>query len=392
MANNNLPKIDVADYPKRWDALRKYMHQQELDAMILYGDDRATYGAAHIRYLAGIPVHFEPMLLLFVGDADPVLLCGPESDGYCELYGVIKDIRVLREMTHPDESYIFSNIVGLRDVAEEKTHGARIKRLGIAPKAYMGAEIYCSIKSVFSDAEIIDVEYGVSMLRSAKSPSELAVIRYAYEIAVEAFRKGLECLKPGVKERDIAAEIEYQARKMGSEGTGIDTMVCSGVYASTILGRTTNKIVENNEIVNFTVAPRYEGYHGAIARTMIIGTPAEEAVRQIEAEARAQEECSSMMKAGIKGADIEAHARKVMKEAGFETGFMYSGIHSVGVIEFEAPIFGPGCEEYLKENTIISLDVPNYDRTKFGSRTECGYAITRDGAECLTTDELVIRI
>lgn len=389
----NLPKIDPADYPVRWKAINDYMEQSELDAVILYGDDRATYGSAHIRYLAGIPVHFEPMLLLFTrGCSEPVILCGPESDGYCALYGNVKDIRVLREMTHPDEVYLYSNIVSLRDVVTELSHGAAIKRIGIAPKAYMGAEIFESITQVFADCEIVDIEYGISMLRAVKSPSEIAVIRYAYEIAVSAFKKGLEFLKPGVYERDIAAEIEYQARKMGSEGTGIDTMVCSGIYASTILGRTTQKKIENNEIVNFTIAPRYEGYHGAIARTMLIGTPDEKAVAQITAEAKAQKECSAMMKAGVLGADIEAHARKIMSDAGFETGFAYSGIHSVGVIEFEAPIFGPGCKEYLKDNMIISLDVPNYNASSIGSRTECGYAVHKDGVDCLTNDELIIRI
>lgn len=388
----NLPKIDPADYPRRWNNVRKYMDDNGLDAVILYGDDRATYGSAHIRYLAGIPVHFEPMLMLFVaGNSEPVILCGPESDGYCGIYGNVKDVRVLREMTHPDEVYLFSNIVGLKEVVSELARGS-VKRIGVAPKAYMGAEIWESIKNVFSDAEIVDVEYGISMLRAVKAPCEIEVIKYAYKIATAAFDKGLEMLKPGVYERDIAAEIEYQARKMGSEGTGIDTMVCSGIYASTILARTTQKKIENNEIVNFTVAPRYEGYHGAIARTMIIGNPDERAVRQIEAEARAQKECAPMMKAGALGETIEAHARKIMKEAGFETGFAYSGIHSVGVIEFEAPIFGPGCTEYLKKDMVISLDVPNYDGTGIGSRTECGYYVGEDGAECLTNEELVIRI
>lgn len=150
--------------------------------------------------------------------------------------------------------------------------------------------------------------------------------------------------------------------------------------------------IEKNEIGNFTVAPRYEGYHGAVARTMIIGKPDERAVRQIEAEARAQSECAQMMKAGVLGETVEAHARAVMKAAGFETGFAYSGIHSVGVIEFEAPIFGPGCRECLRENMIVSLDVPNYDGSGIGSRTECGYFISKNETQCLTTDELVIKI
>lgn len=155
----NLPRIDPGDYPKRWNAVRQYMADNELDAVILYGDDRATYGAAHIRYLAGIPVHFEPMLLLFTPDnSEPVILCGPESDGYCRLCGSVRDIRVLKEMTHPDEVYLFSNIVGLRDVVAEMSRGAVVKRIGIAPKAYLGAEIFESICNVFADAEIVDID------------------------------------------------------------------------------------------------------------------------------------------------------------------------------------------------------------------------------------------
>lgn len=386
-----LPRIGAQEYETRWNAVRAYMEQNDLDAVIAYGDDRFTYGPAHIRWLTDIPVCFEPMLMLFVGKEEPVLLVGPESDDWAAIRGHVKDIRVLEEMTHPDEVYLFSKIESLGKVANELAAGKAFKRVGVAPIAYMGAEIFASIKKTFADAEIVDIEFGLSMLRAIKTPAEIEVIKYAYQIATEACKVGIDAVKVGACERDVVAEIEYCARKMGAEGFGIDTMVASGINSYPILAKTTFKEIGNNEIVNLTIAPRYEGYHAAIARTLIMGEPDERAVKQIEAEAKAQIECAKMMKPGVLGSEVEAHAREIMKAAGFETGFMYSGIHSVGVIEFEAPIYGPGIKEIIKENMFLSLDVPNYDRSKFGSRTENGYFITSEGAELLTDVELVIR-
>ena len=69
--------------------------------------DRATFGAAHARWLADFPVHFEPCLVLLPPEGAPVLLTGPESNEFALLRGRIPDVRVLREFTHPDEDYPF---------------------------------------------------------------------------------------------------------------------------------------------------------------------------------------------------------------------------------------------------------------------------------------------
>jgi len=79
-----------------------------------------------------------------------------------------------------------------------------------------------------------------------------------------------------------------------------------------------------------------------------------------------------------------------MAEAGYGENFLYSGLHSVGVIEFEPPILGPSSDAVLEENMVISIDIPLFEAELFGSRTEDGYIITAGGAERLTTAEHLI--
>ena len=76
-----------------------------------------------------------------------------------------------------------------------------------------------------------------------------------------------------------------------------------------------------------------------------------------------------------------------MNEANLGENFLYSGLHSVGVVEFEPPILGPGSWEVLKENMVISVDIPVFNAQWGGLRIEDGYLITEEGCEKLNKKE-----
>ena len=142
----------------------------------------------------------------------------------------------------------------------------------------------------------------------------------------------------------------------------------------------------NFDVVIVTVAPRYEGYHGAIGRTVFVGQPSEEYIALMKAQEKAQQVCASQFKPGNVGSEAEGMARAVMAEAGYDKNFLYSGIHSVGVIEFEPPILGPSSDTRFAENMVVSIDIPTFESPIGGARTEDGYIITADGCEHLTSD------
>lgn len=86
-------------------------------------------------------------------------------------------------------------------------------------------------------------------------------------------------------------------------------------------------------------------------------------------------------------------AARVVEDAGLGRHLLFSGVPSVGVSEFEPPIFGPGSSAVLQPNTVISVDIPLFDAPWGGLRIEDGFLITESGAERLnqTPYNIIIR-
>lgn len=386
------PTIPSAEYPVRWQKVQQMMTTHDLDLLIAYADDRATYGAAHARWLANFPVHFEPVCILILRQGEPIMLVGPESDQYALLAGEIADVRVLREFTHPNEDYPYAIIHSLSEIlADMGQDVAAVRRVGVGARGLISADLLAALQRAIPNAEWVDMENALCDLRAEKSPTEIAVIRYAYQIAEAGLQAALAAIRPGVSERAIAAAIECAMRQAGSEGTGIDTIVASGLNTRPILARSTFRSIAENDMVLLTIAPRYEGYHAAIGRLVLVGDPGAEVRRALDVAIAAQEACFAALRPGIEGQAVEAIGRQIVGDGGLGEFFLYSGVHSVGVIEFEPPIFGPSSAAVLKENMIISVDIPLFNTPWGGLRVEDGYLITTQGAERLHHTPYIIQ-
>ena len=213
------------------------------------------------------------------------------------------------------------------------------------------------------------------------SSNEIEIIRYAYKIAEAGFQAAVNTIQSGVTEREIAAEIDSAMRRAGAEGTGIDTIVASGPNTRPILARSTFRRIEENDSVLLTIAPRYEGYHAAIGRMVMVGNPGKEIRRALDVAIQAQEACAAALRPGIEGREVEAIGKKIVNEAGLGQYFLYSGVHSVCVFEFEPPIFGPSSPAVLKKDIIISIYILMFNTSWGGLRVENGYLITENGFE-----------
>jgi Xaa-Pro aminopeptidase len=367
------------------------MERRGLDLVVAYADDRATFGPAHARWLANYPVHFEPVCILMPKRGTPVMLCGPESDQYALLAGQIPDVRVLKEFTHPDEDYPYSDIQSLSEILPDVVGDPTlVGRVGIAGQGLMGADILSSFQDTM-ETQWVDIENAMCDLRAIKSPAEIEVIRHAYKIAEKGLRAAVDAIQVGVTERAVAAEAEAAMRRAGAEGTGIDTIVASGPNTRPILARSTFRHIQADELVLLTVAPRYEGYHGAIGRPVLVGDPGEEIRRAIAVACKAQQACAQAMRPGVQGRLVESVGRQIVQDADLGPYFLYSGVHSVGVIEFEPPIYGPSSDARLETNMVLSVDIPMFNAPWGGLRVEDGFLIADVEAERLNATEYVIQ-
>ena len=385
------PVIGAAEYRQRWARVHGLMDERRLDLLIAYADDRAVFGPAHARWLADFPVHFEPVCILLARGQEPVMATGPETLEYARLAGQIRDVRAVSMFAHPEEDYPYARIYELGHVLGELAGEIDgIRRVGLAGQGLMSASVMAALRQTLPQAVFLDVELLMCELRSRKTASEIAVIRHADRIAELGLQAAVDAIAVGVTERQVAAEAEAAMRRAGAEGTGIDTIVASGPHARPILARSTFRRISPNELVLLTVAPRFQGYHAAIGRPVLVGNPGAETRRALDVAIQAQDACYRALQAGVEGRAVEAVGRRIVEAAGLGPYFLYSGVHSVGVIEFGPPIFGPSSAARIEKDMVISVDIPLFDAPWGGLRVEDGYLVGGRGAEQLNQTPCVI--
>jgi Xaa-Pro dipeptidase len=380
MTNPPGPTIPAAEFTARRDRLREAMVREGIDLFIAYSDDRAAFGQQHARYLFNYQPHFEPALTIVPVDGEALIATGPESDQFVLATSFCRQVRVVDLFAHADEEYPHSTIHGMADLLGSLASGGRVAVAGLDAlphRAWLALRGACT-------AEIVDGDALLARLRAVKSPAEIAVIRHAYRIAEAGTIAALGAIAPGVTERDVAAEAEFAMRRLGSEGMGIDTIVAAGCERTRpILARTTTTPIRAGDHVVLTIAPRYEGYHGAIGRVAAVGVINPEVEAAVPVAIRAQDAVVAAMKPGVTGASIDRIGRDVCRAAGLEQYFAYSGVHSVGVVEFEPPILTSWHEEPLVPGMVFSVDIPMFGAPWGGLRIEDGYLVRPGGAEPL---------
>ena len=305
---SNHPVIPQGEFKLRKEKVQQLMNQHGIDLLFFFGDDRAVFGANHTRWLTNYAPHFEPILTGLPSKGDIHSATGAESETFYQNTAKIGQIHVVNEFNMPEEEYPYTKPVSFKSyldslISEIGKSNLKIALIGQASFPYWLVELIKTFKFEIIDGNKFELDY--RLLRASKSEAEIAVLTYGMAIAEAGLEAGIKALEIGVTEREVAAEIEYVMRKMGSEGSGIDTIVGFG-KANTypILTRTTFNKLSSGDLALLTIAPRYEGYHGVIGRPIAMGDQPKEIKHAIESAIKASEASEKMLQVGAVGADI----------------------------------------------------------------------------------------
>ena len=229
-------------------------------------------------------------------------------------------------------------------------------------------------------------------LRASKDEQEQAHMRAAQAIAEKALDDVLRIIRPGVTERDIAAEISYRLLKHGGEGNSFDPIAVSGANSSMPHGVPSDKPVENGDFVTMDFGCVKNGYCSDMTRTVAVGHATEEMKNVYDVVLCAQLEGIKAARAGVSGAEIDGAARKVISDAGFGEYFGHSFGHSLGLDIHESPSASPSSSAPMPAGAVISAEPGIYLPGKFGVRIEDVLILREDGCENIThaNKELII--
>ena len=224
----------------------------------------------------------------------------------------------------------------------------------------------------------------VESLRMVKDEEELRLMREAARLGCRLFDHILTLLRPGLREIDVAAELEYEARRLGAEGMSFETIVASGPRSAMPHGRATTARLPRRGFLTLDYGVILNGYCSDMTRTIHFGTPKPKERNAYERVLEAQQSAVAAVGAGVSCGDVDEAARRVLREAGFADAFSHSTGHGVGLEIHEPPRVGTNQANKLVPGMVVTIEPGIYLQGQFGIRIEDMVAVTRSGADVMT--------
>jgi Xaa-Pro dipeptidase len=269
-----------------------------------------------------------------------------------------------------------------------------------------------------------DVSGLVRDLRSAKSPWEVERMRETARLLSGVFREIPTFLRPGMREIDLAAEVEVRMRRAGNEGSprvrgfnqeffmglaiagGAATapsyfdgpVTGRGLSPSSPLGASVD-VIERDVPVLLDYTAIRSGYITDMTRIAVCGRLAPELVRAFDVARRIQDEVAAGLSPGAVPSELFARARARAEEAGLGDRFMgppgaqarFVG-HGLGLELDEVPVLAPGFDAPLRLGQTLAIE-PKFVFPGTGAvGIENTWVVGERGGERLTEldDQLIV--
>lgn len=220
--------------------------------------------------------------------------------------------------------------------------------------------------------------------RMVKDENEIACLRSAVILGASLFDRALETIRPGVREAEVAAEMEYAARKAGAEAMSFETIIASGERSALPHGRASQAAIPAQGFVVCDFGVILSGYCSDMTRTVFVGRPSAEARGVYQAVKQAQQAAVDAVRPGLSVGEIDRVARKCLQRSGLAKHFTHSTGHGVGLEIHEAPRVAAGQTEILQPGMVITIEPGVYVPGRWGVRIEDMVVVTERGCEVLT--------
>jgi Xaa-Pro aminopeptidase/Xaa-Pro dipeptidase len=223
----------------------------------------------------------------------------------------------------------------------------------------------------------------VKELGWVKDASEVASITKAVAISDKAFDKILPMVKPGVRESELRAELEYQMAMLGSEKPAFESIVASGYRSAMPHGVASHKKLQKGEFITFDFGAVVNGYVSDISRTVVLGKANQQQKKIYDLVLRAQMAGIKRVKAGIMAKSVDEACRQIINKAGYGKNFGHGTGHGIGFYIHVGPRVSGASSDKLFPNNVITIEPGVYLPGWGGVRIEDDVVVTKTGGRVL---------
>jgi Xaa-Pro dipeptidase len=282
------------------------------------------------------------------------------------------------------------------DVSPYEVVAAAMKERGLATGS-IGLEE--RVQFVFSDgigkalpaARTTSATQVTAGCRMIKSTNEIALMRLANSVTLEAYKAAWESLHEGMTQQEFGALVSAAHQKLGFQG-GASVQV--GEFSALPHGSVKPQVIRPGTILLIDGGCSVEGYRSDISRTFVLGKATDKMKRVFDIVYQAQRAALAAARPGVPCDAVDAAARKVITDAGYGPGFKYFTHrvgHGIGLDGHEWPYLTAtntlekGGKSIALEPHMTFSDEPGvYIRGEFGVRLEDDMHILDSGAELFT--------
>lgn len=241
------------------------------------------------------------------------------------------------------------------------------------------------LRTALDGAQLEPLGDRASDLRMSKDAAELRLIRGALALSEEIMAELPEVLRPGVTEREVAAEIDYRHRLAGADGPAFETIVAFGPRAALPHARPGDARLESGDCILLDFGCIVHGYRSDITRMMVLGTSPdgfETAYRAVERALRAAQDA---VEVDMDGRDLDGVARSLLRQEGFGENFAHGLGHGVGLDIHEGPRVSSVTSSRIPDGAIITIEPGVYLPERFGIRIENMVSVDSTGGRVLNS-------
>lgn len=342
----------------RIEKLQAELSKRDLDAVVLFSESNVRYAGQFAFTDGAVAVARDRALLL----TDSRYIEAAQAEA--------RDVEVrLADAKHPLTAQLRDFLSGCKRIAAEE------QRLPYADWKRLEEKL---------ETALLPGDEVLSALRAVKDPEEIAALTAAQRIAEQALEEVLPFLRPGVKERDIAAELTYRMMRLGGEGNSFDPITITGANTSKPHGVPGEAVVRPGDFVTMDFGTLVGGYHSDMTRTVAVGYATDEMRRVYDTVLRAQLAGIERMRAGTTGAEVHQAADDLISAAGYGGFFGHGFGHSVGLEIHEGPSASPRNTQPLPDGAVVTAEPGIYLPGAFGVRIEDMIHVTAAGPVNLT--------
>ena len=334
----------------------------EIDALFVSSSPNATY----LSGFKGVDswIFVSPAGLYFITDSRYSEQAADEAKGF--------------KIILRDEQSVSEIVAGL--VRKHKIKALGFESQIVTHSFYMGIVKQIGIRRLKAMSGLVE------SLRELKDDFEVGQIKKSVAIAVKGYHYVRQTAKPGMREREVQARLEYYTKSLGSERPAFDIIIAAGPRSSMPHCQTNQTLIRNNQVLLVDMGVVYQGYHSDLTRPLFLGKMSTLYKKIYRIVWEAQRLGIKKAGPGVPASEVDAACRVAIKKSGYGKFFRHGAGHGVGLEIHEAPTVSARSKSILKPGMVITVEPGIYLPGKFGVRIEDMVLITKKGHEVLTRD------